>query len=157
MYNPYLEEFLPVAEEVDEERGEEVKASVVVPSSEVTASALDHLSKLKELGKFGDLLKLEQLGIFSSIGDMLGKKKGKEDKKLSFPEGESEGFFQQWKKALHLEDIDSGDVLLVVIVIYLMLEGDDKLELGITLGVLAFMWYLESKKEEKEDTHLIEG
>lgn len=36
----------------------------------------------------------------------------------------------------HLERLDSGDILLVLILIFLFLERDDNLELVITLGLL---------------------
>ena len=38
-------------------------------------------------------------------------------------------------KALHLENIDPGDILLLLIVLYLLVEGDD-LELVIALGLV---------------------
>lgn len=41
-------------------------------------------------------------------------------------------------KALHLEDIDAGDILLLLIVLYLLVEGDD-LELVIALGLVLLM------------------
>ena len=39
-------------------------------------------------------------------------------------------------KQFHLEKLDSGDVLLVLILIFLFLERDDNLELVIALGLL---------------------
>ena len=39
-------------------------------------------------------------------------------------------------KQVHPEHIDSGDILLVLILIFLFLEGDDNLELLIALGLL---------------------
>lgn len=39
-------------------------------------------------------------------------------------------------KNFHLEKLDSGDILLVLILIFLFLERDDNLELVITLGLL---------------------
>ena len=41
-------------------------------------------------------------------------------------------------KALHLDQIDSGDVLLLLILLYLLVEGDD-LELVIALGLVLLM------------------
>ena len=39
-------------------------------------------------------------------------------------------------KQFHFEGIDSGDILLVLILLFLFLESDDNLELVITLGLL---------------------
>ena len=41
-------------------------------------------------------------------------------------------------KSFHLENIDSGDVLLLLIMLYLLVEGDD-LELVIALGLVLLM------------------
>ena len=41
-------------------------------------------------------------------------------------------------KRLHLEDIDTGDILLLLIILYLLVEGDD-LELVIALGLVLIM------------------
>lgn len=51
-------------------------------------------------------------------------------------------------KKFHLDDLETGDILLLIILIYLMIEGDDKLELAITLGVLLVMWLAEKKDED---------
>lgn len=52
------------------------------------------------------------------------------------------GLFKQF----HLEDIDSGDILLVLILLFLFLESDDNLELVITLGLL-LLFGLFSKED----------
>ena len=49
-------------------------------------------------------------------------------------------------KSLHLEDIDTGDVLLLLILLYLLVEGDD-LELVIALGLVLLMGLGEKEKE----------
>lgn len=41
-------------------------------------------------------------------------------------------------KSIHLDNIDSGDILLLLIVLYLLVEGDD-LELVIALGLVLLM------------------
>ena len=41
-------------------------------------------------------------------------------------------------KSLHLEDLDSGDVLLLLIILFLFLEGDN-LEVVITLGLMLLL------------------
>lgn len=41
-------------------------------------------------------------------------------------------------RTLHLEDLDTGDVLLLLILLFLFLEGDD-MELVITLGLLLLL------------------
>ena len=49
-------------------------------------------------------------------------------------------------KSLHLEDLDSGDVLLLLIILLLFLEGDN-LELVITLGLMLLLGLGEDQKE----------
>ena len=49
-------------------------------------------------------------------------------------------------KSLHLDKIDSGDVLLLLIMLYLMKEGDD-MELVIALGLTLIMGLGDDKKE----------
>lgn len=41
-------------------------------------------------------------------------------------------------KALHLDDLDAGDILLLLIMLYLLVEGDD-LEPVIALGLVLLM------------------
>lgn len=62
-------------------------------------------------------------------------------------EGEGGSTLGEIFKKLHLDDLETGDILLLVILIYLMIEGDDKLELAITLGVLFVLWLAEKKEE----------
>lgn len=50
-------------------------------------------------------------------------------------------------KPFHLDKIDSGDVLLLLIMLYLMKEGDD-MELVIALGLTLIMGLGEDKKED---------
>lgn len=49
-------------------------------------------------------------------------------------------------KTLHLDRFDSGDILLLLIMLYLMAEGDD-LELVIALGLTLIMGLGDDKKE----------
>ena len=49
-------------------------------------------------------------------------------------------------KSLHLENIDSGDILLLLILLYLLVEGDD-LELVIALGLALLMGLGEQEKD----------
>ena len=49
---------------------------------------------------------------------------------------------------LKLENIDTGDVLLLLIVLYLLVEGDD-LELVIALGLVLLMGLGEKGEEER--------
>lgn len=46
--------------------------------------------------------------------------------------------YSELLKALHLKDIDSGDILLLLIMLYLLVEGDE-LELVIALGLVLIM------------------
>lgn len=68
------------------------------------------------------------------FSDILGGKEG-----LSGLLGNREGGgLSGLLKSLHLENIDSGDVLLLLIMLYLLVEGDD-LELVIALGLVLLM------------------
>lgn len=53
-------------------------------------------------------------------------------------------------KNFHLEKLDSGDILLVLILLFLFLERDDNLELVITLGLL-LVFGLFGNDEEAEN------
>lgn len=53
-------------------------------------------------------------------------------------------------KQFHLENLDSGDILLLLILIFLFLESDDNLELVITLGLL-FLFGIFGDDEKDED------
>ena len=57
---------------------------------------------------------------------------------LLFGRGEQGGGVSGLLKALKLDDLDSGDVLLLLIVLFLLVEGDD-LELVIALGLVLIM------------------
>ena len=68
------------------------------------------------------------------LPDFLGGKEG-----LSGLLGDREGSgLSGLLKSLRLEGIDSGDVLLLLIMLYLLVEGDD-LELVIALGLVLLM------------------
>lgn len=68
------------------------------------------------------------------LPDFLGGKEG-----LSGLLGEREGSgLSGLLRSLRLEGIDSGDVLLLLIMLYLLVEGDD-LELVIALGLVLLM------------------
>lgn len=128
MYNPYLEE-VPY---------EPVEELPLLPREEQTMGDLGGLADKFNLSSLKNLLKGKD-----------STKTGEEPKSVSPPKEESVGggLLDTVKQKLRLEDLDAGDILLVVILIYLMIEGDDKLELAITLGVLAVMWLAEGKKE----------
>lgn len=59
---------------------------------------------------------------------------------------EGEGALDRALRALHLEDLDGGDILLLLIVLYLFAEGDD-LDLVIALGLVLIMGFGEDQKE----------
>lgn len=168
MYNPYVEEqsYFPV--EVESE------LSSVAPEVDLEGK----LPSLKSLMGMKDIL--GKLGGFSFLGDLLsgGKEKstassasslsggvfssgGSSSSMPAFMEESSSqtggGFLQEMKGKFHLEDLDGGDILLVLILIYLMIEGDDKIELAITMGILAFLWYLDHKSKEKTAESMAEG
>ena len=62
-----------------------------------------------------------------------------------FPGGTGEGL-SGLLKTLHLDKIDSGDILLLLIMLYLLVEGDD-LELVIALGLVILMGLGEDREE----------
>lgn len=75
------------------------------------------------------------------LPDFLGGKEG-----LSGLLGNREGGgLSGLLKSLHLENIDSGDVLLLLIMLYLLVEGDD-LELVIALGLVLLMGLGDSEE-----------
>jgi len=53
-------------------------------------------------------------------------------------------------KSLHLEDLDSGDILLLLIILFLFLEGDN-LELVITLGLMLLLGLGDEKKDDQKE------
>lgn len=53
-------------------------------------------------------------------------------------------------KSLHLEDLDSGDILLLLIILFVFLEGDN-IELVITLGLMLLLGLGEEKKEDQKE------
>lgn len=53
-------------------------------------------------------------------------------------------------KSLHLEDLDSGDILLLLIILFLFLEGDN-IELIITLGLMLLLGLGDDKKEDQKE------
>ncbi len=58
--------------------------------------------------------------------------------------GGGPGVLSRALRALHLEDLDTGDILLLLIVLYLMAEGDD-LDLVIALGLVLIMGFGEDQ------------
>ena len=69
---------------------------------------------------------------------------GREGLSALFSSGEGQSGLARVLRALHLEDVDTGDVLLLLIVLYLMAEGDD-LDLVIALGLVLIMGLGEEK------------
>lgn len=53
-------------------------------------------------------------------------------------------------KSFHLGDLDMGDILLALIVLFLILEDGDNLDIVITLGLM-ILFSLGEKKEDGED------
>lgn len=61
--------------------------------------------------------------------------------------GKKDSFLSGLLKSFHLEDLDTGDILLLLILIFLVLDGDgDNLELILTLG-LVILFSLSGKKD----------
>ena len=53
-------------------------------------------------------------------------------------------------KSFHSGGLDSGDILLVLILLFLFLESDDNLELVITLGLLLLFGLFGNDQEDSE-------
>lgn len=62
--------------------------------------------------------------------------------------GKERGGLSGLLKTLKLDDIDTGDILLLLIILYLLVEGDD-LELVIALGLVLIMGFGDSEKGEE--------
>ena len=67
---------------------------------------------------------------------------------LLFGRGEGGGGISALLKALKLDSLDSGDILLLLIVLFLLVEGDD-IELVIALGLVLIMG-LNGQEEKGE-------
>lgn len=55
-------------------------------------------------------------------------------------------------KQFHLDDLDSGDILLILILIFLFMESDDNLELVITLGLLLLFGLFGGEESTKDQS-----
>lgn len=53
-------------------------------------------------------------------------------------------------KGFHLENLDSGDILLLLILLFVFLESDDNLELIITLGLLLVFGLFDSDRDDED-------
>ena len=53
-------------------------------------------------------------------------------------------------KGLHMEDLDSGDILLLLIILLVFLEGDNT-ELVITLGLMLLLGLGGEKKDDQKE------
>ena len=86
--------------------------------------------------------------VFGKIfgGFELGKLKGLLD-------GDKFGGLDQLLALLHLEDLDSGDILLILIILLLLVEGDN-LELVITLGLMLLLSLGDERKKSPESAGL---
>ena len=48
-------------------------------------------------------------------------------------------------KAFHVGKLDSGDILIILIILFLLIEGEDQWELVITLGLLLIFGLMEKE------------
>lgn len=71
---------------------------------------------------------------------------GRDGLSALFSPREGKGGLSGLLNALHLENLDTGDVLLLLIILYLLVEGDD-LDLVIALGLVLIMGLGEEKGE----------
>lgn len=152
MYNPYLMEevYYPVEEVIAEQNVEThpIEAHQSNGEQPTEGDAFAQFLKIKERIKPSDI---------SFFKDFLGEKKEKVSKArkessvaMTEQSGKESGFLDGILEKFHLDTIETGDILLVILVIYFMLEGDDKIELAITLGILAFFWWADHKKQEEK-------
>ncbi len=51
-------------------------------------------------------------------------------------------------KSLKLDGVDSGDILLILLILFLLLEGEDNWELVITLGLLLILGLADGRGED---------
>ena len=139
MYNRYIPsdaDFLPIEapeEPVQPERPQAAEA----PRTDMEDSASGHTRNGGSQGgrKWPGFLNAE--GLSGLFGRKEGSAEGRAETKGSGLSG--------LLRSIGLEDIDSGDVLLLLIILYLLVEGDD-LELVIALGLVLLMGLGDSKK-----------
>lgn len=53
-------------------------------------------------------------------------------------------------KSLNITGVDSGDILLILLILFLLIEGDDHWELVITLGLLLIMGLADREEAESQ-------
>lgn len=89
-----------------------------------------------------------KLPSFLNGKDGLGSLLSGKDGLGSLFSGKERGGLSSLLKTLKLDDIDTGDILLLLIILYLLVEGDD-LELVIALGLVLLMGFGDSVKGEE--------
>ena len=82
---------------------------------------------------------------FGGLGDLLSWEKSP----LNALFGGDKGGINGILKVLRLEELDSGDILLILIILLLLVEGDN-MDLVITLGLLLLLGLADDRKEEKQ-------
>lgn len=132
MYNRYIPEgepYAPVGMEDEPPREEERPQEHQRPDGpEYTRTdPRPHGSR----GGPGDFLGLDALGLGQLRGLFTGDKSGGVGRLLN---------------SLKLDDLDSGDILLLLIILFLLVEGDN-LELVITLGLMLIMGLGDKEKK----------
>ena len=87
---------------------------------------------------------------FSSSGILDGLKLGKWTELM---DRDKSGAMGGLLSALKLEELDSGDILLILIILLLLVEGDN-LELVITLGLMLLLGLGDNTKKSPDNTQL---
>lgn len=82
---------------------------------------------------------------FGGLGDLLSGEKSPLNALFGGDKGGTNGIL----KVLRLEELDSGDILLILIILLLLVEGDN-MDLVITLGLLLLLGLADDRKEEKQ-------
>mgnify|MGYP007117716744 CR=1 FL=1 len=84
-------------------------------------------------------------GPCGGLGDLLSGEKSP----LNALFGGDKGGINGILKVLRLEELDSGDILLILIILLLLVERDN-MDLVITLGLLLLLGLADDRKEEKQ-------
>ena len=82
---------------------------------------------------------------FGGLGDLLSGEKSPLNALFGGDKGGSNGILN----VLRQEELDSGEILLILIILLLLVEGDN-MDLVITLGLLLLLGLADDRKEEKQ-------
>ena len=101
----------------------------------------------------GDAVQGEHTNSNTFFRNFIGAEGDKWKKLGAFLENTKIAGFKNLFSPFGLENIDTGDILLFLIILFLLSEGDE-LEMAITLGLMLLLSAGEEKKCPKEDSDL---